>query len=117
MFVDRVQIQQVVINLVRNACEAMSECPERRLSVRTSSDQPGFVRVSVSDTGPGISPDIADQLFTAFVSTKSAGMGLGLSICRTIVEANGGRIWMEPREGGGTIFHFTLQRAQTEGAI
>jgi two-component system sensor kinase FixL len=117
VFVDKVQIQQVVINLLRNACEALSESPERRLSVRTSPDVPGFVRVSVSDTGPGISLDIADQLFTAFVSTKSEGMGLGLSICRTIVEANGGRIWTEPREGGGAIFHFTMQRAETESAI
>jgi two-component system, LuxR family, sensor kinase FixL len=116
VFVDKVQIQQVVINLIRNACEAMSESVERRLSVRTVSDQPGIVRVSVADTGPGISPGVSDQLFTAFVSTKSGGMGLGLSICRTIVEANGGRIWVEPREGGGTVFHFTLQRAQTESA-
>jgi len=111
VFVDKVQIQQVVINLIRNACEAMSDSPQRRLTVATRPDQPGFVRVSVSDTGPGIAPHIADQLFTAFVSTKSEGMGLGLSICRTIVEANGGRIWMEPRDGGGTEFHFTLQRA------
>lgn len=111
VFVDKIQIQQVVINLIRNACEAMSHCAERRLLVKTRADQPGFVRVSISDTGPGIAPEIVDQLFTAFVSTKSEGMGLGLSICRTIVEANGGRIWMEPRQGGGTDFHFTLQRA------
>jgi two-component system, LuxR family, sensor kinase FixL len=116
VFVDKVQIQQVVINLIRNACEAMSDSTDRRLFVRTISDQPGMVRVSVADTGPGISPDIAGHLFTAFVSTKSDGMGLGLSICRTIVEANGGRIWVESRTGGGTVFHFTLQRAQTEGA-
>jgi two-component system sensor kinase FixL len=116
VLVDRVQIQQVVINLIRNACEAMTESVERRLAVRTHADQPGFVRVSVSDTGPGIAQAVADQLFTAFISTKREGMGLGLSICRTIVEANGGRIWMEPREGGGTEFHFTLQLAQTEEA-
>jgi two-component system sensor kinase FixL len=111
VFVDKIQIQQVVINLIRNACEAMGDSPKRQLTVTTQPDQPGFVRVSVSDTGPGIDPAIADQLFTAFVSTKSEGMGLGLSICRTIVEANGGRIWVEPRQGGGTEFHFTLQRA------
>lgn len=117
VFVDKVQIQQVLINLVRNACEAMSASAERRLVISSGPDQAGYVRVSVSDTGPGIEPRIADQLFTAFVTTKSEGMGLGLSICRTIIEANGGRIWAEPREGGGTVFNFTLQRAQTETAL
>jgi two-component system sensor kinase FixL len=114
VFVDKIQIQQVIINLLRNACEAMSDSSERRLVVTSRADQPGFIRVSVADTGPGIAPEVVDQLFTAFVSTKQDGMGLGLSICRTIVEANGGRIWMEPREGGGTVFNFTLPRAQTE---
>ncbi|MES2045706.1 MAG: PAS domain S-box protein [Pseudomonadota bacterium] len=114
VLVDRVQIQQVVINLIRNACEAMSHSPERRLVVSSAIDRPGFVRVTVSDTGPGVAPDMVDQLFTAFVSTKEEGMGLGLSICQTIVEANGGRIWMEPGEAGGSNFHFTLVRAQTE---
>jgi two-component system sensor kinase FixL len=114
VFVDRVQIQQVIINLIRNACEAMSDSSDRRLSITSQADRPGFVRVTVADTGPGIAPEIADQLFTAFVSSKSEGMGLGLSICRTIVEANGGQIWMMPREGGGTEFHFTLMRAHSE---
>jgi two-component system sensor kinase FixL len=109
-----VQIQQVLINLVRNACEAMNESPERHLSVISRADQPGFVRVTVSDTGPGVAPEVAEQLFSAFVSTKAEGMGLGLSICRTIVEANGGRIWTEPRTGGGTEFHFTLMRGDVE---
>lgn len=114
VFVDRVQIQQVIINLIRNACEAMSDSSERRLSITSLADRPGFARVIVADTGPGIAPEIASQLFTAFVSSKSEGMGLGLSICRTIVEANGGQIWMVPREGGGTEFHFTLMRALSE---
>lgn len=114
VLVDKVQIQQVLINLIRNACEAMSESSERDLVVASHIDQPGFVRVTVSDTGPGVSPEVAAQLFSAFITTKSEGMGLGLSICRTIVEANGGRIWMEPREGGGTHFHFTLMRAEAE---
>ena len=111
VLVDRVQIQQVLINLIRNAVEAMAESPVRRLTVSSRPDQPGFVRVVVADTGAGVTPAVAEQLFTAFVSTKTDGMGLGLSICRTIVEANGGRIWMRPGAHGGSEFHFTLVSA------
>ncbi|MDR7060620.1 two-component system sensor kinase FixL [Sphingopyxis sp. BE235] len=114
VLVDKVQIQQVLINLIRNAVEAMADSPVRQLTVTSRPDQRGFVRVIVADTGPGVTPEVAEQLFTAFVSTKAEGMGLGLSICRTIVEANGGRIWMEPRTGGGTEFHFTLVSAKAE---
>jgi two-component system sensor kinase FixL len=114
VLVDRVQIQQVLINLIRNAVEAMSQSDERHLFISTRRDTPGFVRVTVADTGPGVDPELAKQLFTAFVSTKADGMGLGLSICRTIVEANAGRIWQEPREGGGSAFHFTLASADIE---
>ena len=114
VLVDKVQIQQVLINLIRNAVEAMADSPVRQLTVTSRPDQRGFVRVIVADTGPGVTPEVAEQLFTAFVSTKAEGMGLGLSICRTIVEANGGRIWMEKRPGGGTEFHFTLVSAKAE---
>ena len=116
VLVDRVQVQQVLINLIRNAMEAMAHSPVRKLTVSTRPDQPGFVRVVVADTGRGVPPAIAERLFTAFLSTKANGMGLGLSICRTIVEAHGGRIWMQPAEGGGgTEFHFTLVRAGDGG--
>jgi two-component system sensor kinase FixL len=114
VLVDKVQIQQVLINLIRNAVEAMADSPLRQLTVTSRPDQRGFVRVIVADTGPGVTPEVAEQLFTAFVSTKAEGMGLGLSICRTIVEANAGRIWMEKRAGGGTEFHFTLVSAKAE---
>jgi len=114
VLVDKIQIQQVLVNLIRNAVEAMSTATSRLLTIQTAPDQPGFVRVTVADTGPGVAPDVAAQLFKAFVSTKAEGMGLGLSICRTIVEANGGRIWMEPAQGGGTQFHFTLVRTEAE---
>lgn len=109
---DRIQIQQVLVNLIRNAIEVMSEGgPRRQLDVATVVAVGGLVEVSVADTGAGIAPEIAAQLFQPFVTTKSRGMGLGLSICRTIIEAHGGKIWVDTRPGGGTIFRFTLRAA------
>jgi two-component system, LuxR family, sensor kinase FixL len=111
---DRVQIEQVLVNLIRNAAEAMSASSKRVLTISTLLDTNGMIRVTVSDTGPGLAPKISNQLFQAFLSTKSAGMGLGLSICRTIVEAHGGRIWADSNSDQGTCFHFTLRQAVTE---
>ena len=111
VLVDRIQIQQVLVNLIRNACEAMADSPERHLEIATRTEG-GMTRITIADTGTGIAPEMLDQLFTAFVTTKATGMGLGLSICRTIVEANGGRIWAEARVEGGTAFHFTVPGAE-----
>jgi two-component system sensor kinase FixL len=108
VFVDRVQIQQVLTNLIRNAIDAMLAGPVRLLIVRTEAGPEDLVTISVEDTGTGITDEVAQQLFQPFVSTKQTGMGIGLSICRNIVEAHGGRIWFESRPGGGTIFRFTV---------
>ncbi len=114
VLVDRVQIQQVLINLMRNAMEAMEHSPERKLTVTTAPGDGDSVLVSVADTGPGIAPEVRERLFEAFASTKSDGMGLGLSICRTIIEAHGGRIKAGSTEAGGTSFQFTLMRPPAE---
>jgi two-component system sensor kinase FixL len=108
VFVDRIQVQQVLVNLIRNAIDAMIGAPARCLSIRTARRPDGNVVVTVEDTGSGIDEPIAAQLFQPFVTSKQNGMGIGLSICRTIVEAHGGRIWFEARSDGGTAFHFTL---------
>lgn len=111
---DKVQVQQVVLNLIRNAIDAMVDSPRRDLIVSIAPLEQSMALVSVADSGPGISADVADQLFQPFVTTKRSGMGVGLSISRTIVEAHGGRIWAEPNRGGGAVFHFTLQRVGKE---
>jgi two-component system sensor kinase FixL len=109
--VDRVQIQQVLLNLMRNALEAMETSERRELSVRADAVN-GMVQVTVVDTGPGVAPEVTAQLFQPFVTTKPDGMGIGLSVCRTIVEAHGGRLWMEANPAGGSLFRFTVPVVQ-----
>jgi two-component system sensor kinase FixL len=111
---DRIQIQQVLVNLMRNAMEAMEETPRRELTISTAPAKNGMIEISVADTGCGIAPDIAKQLFQPFFTTKAHGMGVGLSISRTIIEGHGGHIWIEPNPKGGTIFRVTLPSVPQE---
>jgi two-component system sensor kinase FixL len=108
VMVDRVQIQQVLINLMRNAMEAMRDSERRELVIRTSSGDEGSVIIEVSDTGPGISDEIAARLFQPFVTSKPGGMGIGLSISRRIVEAHGGELSASRNSNGGATFRFSL---------
>ncbi|HEY4141072.1 MAG TPA: PAS domain S-box protein [Pseudolabrys sp.] len=105
---DRVQIQQVLLNLIRNAMDAMESSPLRELIISIAPRDGNQVCVSVADSGSGIAQNISEELFQPFITTKREGMGVGLSISRTIIESHGGRIWAEPNPTGGTIFHFTL---------
>jgi signal transduction histidine kinase len=113
---DKVQLQQVLLNLIRNAIEAMenTEADRRRLCIeRRVHDQ--LVEVAVRDSGHGIAADNADNLFKAFYSTKAEGMGMGLAICRSIIESHGGRIWATPNPDQGSTFTFTLPIATEDG--
>jgi PAS domain S-box-containing protein len=113
---DRVQLQQVLINLVLNACDAMDGMapPEREVTVRTARCDDGAVQVTVADQGTGIQPGGLEKIFESFYTTKERGMGLGLSICRNIVSANGGRLWAENHAGPGASFHFNLPSHATQ---
>jgi two-component system, LuxR family, sensor kinase FixL len=110
---DRIQIQQVLVNLMRNAVEAMEISSLKQLTIDVHAISGDQVQIAVRDTGCGLDPDIAANLFQPFVSTKAKGMGLGLSICRTIIEAHGGQLEAEPSRGSGTVFWFTLNRANS----
>lgn len=111
VLVDRVQVQQVIVNLARNAMDAMQTVARRELVVSTDLDEDGMAMVSLADTGPGLDETAATRLFQPFVTTKPQGMGVGLSISRTIVEAHGGRIWVDHNEEGGATFRFTVRMA------
>jgi signal transduction histidine kinase len=111
---DRVQVQQVVLNLILNAIEAMGsvEVGARELLISTERNQKTDAVVIVRDSGPGIDPESLERVFEAFYTTKSSGMGMGLSICRSIIDAHGGRLWAEANEAGGAIFQFTVPSAE-----
>jgi two-component system sensor kinase FixL len=111
--VDKIQIQQVALNLIRNAVEAMETTGRRELTIGVRR-QNGVASFSVMDSGTGIAPEIAEHLFRPFVTSKPNGLGVGLSICRTIIEAHGGRIIVRANDGGGTVFEFTLPFTETE---
>ena len=112
---DRVQLQQVLLNLILNAAEAMSSVEEgaRELLISTKEDQTGVV-VAVRDSGPGIDPEHLEQVFDAFYTTKPSGTGMGLSICRSIIHAHGGKLWAEANEPRGAVFQFTLPGTEAE---
>ena len=109
--IDKVQIQQVLINLIRNAIEAMRAAPTRVLSITTRLDEGEFAQVGIADTGPGLAEEVAAKLFQPFVTTKKAGMGIGLTICQSIIEGHGGRIRAGNCDGGGAVVCFTLDEA------
>jgi C4-dicarboxylate-specific signal transduction histidine kinase len=113
---DRVQMQQVVLNLILNAVEAMSSVDDapRELSISTEPSGLDEVLVAVRDSGPGIDPERLERVFDSFYTTKSNGMGLGLSICRSIVDAHGGQLWAGANEPGGAVFQFTLPAASSD---
>jgi C4-dicarboxylate-specific signal transduction histidine kinase len=113
---DRVQLQQVVLNLILNAVEAMGSIAEgaRELSITTKQYEAGDVLVAVRDSGPGIDPGCLARVFDAFYTTKSSGVGMGLSICRSIIDAHGGRLWAEPTEPRGVVFQFTLPSVEKD---
>jgi C4-dicarboxylate-specific signal transduction histidine kinase len=107
---DSIQIQQVLLNLVRNAVEAIvaGDCAERSVCIETALCEPGFVEIRVSDTGPGLTPEALGKVFEPFYTTKADGIGIGLALSRSIVDAHGGRLWAASGQGRGATFHLTL---------
>ena len=105
---NRVQLQQVLFNLVNNAIEAMESALDRKMRIKSELESGGDVRVTVEDSGGGIDPKDIDKIFSTFFTTKLEGMGMGLSICRSIIESHGGRLWASPGPSRGAVFQFTL---------
>lgn len=115
VMIDRVQIQQVLINLIKNAAEATERSPRKELTVSLTVTSPDRVRIAIADTGPGFSGEAREKLFQPFVTTKATGMGMGLNICRGIVEAHGNTLWLEDNPDGGATFIFEVPAVTTDG--
>jgi|HubBroStandDraft_1064217.scaffolds.fasta_scaffold48436_1 signal transduction histidine kinase len=114
--VDKIQIQQVLLNLIRNAVEAMAGSAHQSLVIATLPSADAMVELSVADSGPGLPPEVRAKLFQPFVTTKSTGMGVGLSICHSIIEAHGGRLWADDNSDTGTVFRFTVPQREAAKA-
>jgi len=112
---DRIQVQQLIVNLVRNAIDAIAKFPDREIRISTRVGEDRKIVMTVEDSGPGVDPAVSGRVFQPLASTKPTGMGLGLSICRAIVENHGGRIWVEPSPLGGAAFSFVLARTGANG--
>jgi two-component system sensor kinase FixL len=111
VLIDKIQMQQVLLNLIRNSIEAMASSKERRLVLSTGADQPGFVQMTIADSGPGLPAEVVRRLFQPFTTTKENGMGIGLNICQSIVENHGGHIWLLPDGSVGAAFRVRLPLA------
>jgi len=112
--IDKVQIQQVLLNLIRNATEAMADSPRREIVISAAPADGDMIEIQVADSGPGLAPEVRERLFQPFTTTKAHGMGVGLSICRSIIEGHGGRLWAADNPGGGALFCFTLPGARVD---
>ncbi len=111
VLMDKIQIHQVITNLIRNSVDALGEVERREIVICTRRPAEGQVEISVTDSGPGLAPEVRARLFEPFVTTKPEGMGIGLSICRSIVDAHGGRLWASVPQAGGAAFHVSLPAA------
>jgi two-component system sensor kinase FixL len=117
VIVDKIQIQQVLLNLLRNAAEAIAGQEDGKIVLAAADHTDGMVEISVSDNGPGLPEEIRAKLFQPFMSTKKTGMGVGLSICHTIITAHNGRLWAESSAGEGTVFRMALPGASVDEAV
>jgi two-component system sensor kinase FixL len=115
LFLDMIQIHQVITNLIRNSIDALDGVNRREIVISTRRVGKDLIEIDVADSGPGLASEVADRLFQPFVTTKPGGLGIGLSICRSIVEGHGGRLWASDNPGGGTIFHVSLPLSAERG--